>query len=87
MLAAQAALGLGGVWVNEHRDPAERERVRTLQRAALAASDAGHAVRGRLRIRLAAEAVYSGGLLEHVLAGWPTPAGSATGRRWPRRSR
>ncbi len=69
VLAAQAALGLGGVWVNEHRDRAERERVLTRQEAALACLGPDQAVlRSRLRTRLAAEAVYSGGQLDDVLA-------------------
>ena len=71
VLAAHAALGLGGVWVDEHREPAERERVRARQQAALAAlgDDPAHAVlRQRLRTRLAAEAVYTGAPLEPVLA-------------------
>ena len=33
---AWAALGLGGVWVNEHRSEVERTRVLALQRTALA---------------------------------------------------
>lgn len=69
VLAAEAALGLGGVWVNEHRDRAERERVLARQRAALAALGPEHAVlRCRLRVRLAAEAVYDGAPLDGVLA-------------------
>jgi hypothetical protein len=73
VLAARAALGLGGTWVNEHRDRAERERVLALQRAALAAlgddPDLDRAgLRCRLRVRLAAEAVYSGEPLDAVLA-------------------
>jgi hypothetical protein len=71
VLAAHAALGLGGVWVDEHRDPGDRERVRARQQAALAAlgEDPEHAVlRQRLRTRLAAEAVYIGAPLEPVLA-------------------
>jgi hypothetical protein len=68
-LGAQAALGLGGVWVNEHRDRAERERVLALQRDALAVLEPDQAaLRCRLRVRLAAEMVYSGGPLGEVLA-------------------
>jgi tetratricopeptide (TPR) repeat protein len=71
---AEAALGLGGHWVNEHRAPVERARVLGLQRAALArlpaAGEAGagggvdaivDALRYRLVARLAAEEVYAGG--------------------------
>jgi len=69
ILAAKAALGLGGTWVNEHRDRAERERVLALQRAALSGLDeAQTGLRCRLQVRLAAEAVYSGGPLDEVLA-------------------
>jgi tetratricopeptide (TPR) repeat protein len=71
---AEAALGLGGHWVNEHRAPVERARVLGLQRAALArlpgagGAEAGggvaaivDALRYRLVARLAAEEVYAGG--------------------------
>ena len=62
VLRAEAAIGLGGVWVHEHREVADRERVLAVQRAALAGLGAGHPVpRLRLRVRLAAEAVYVGG--------------------------
>ncbi|HXM53777.1 MAG TPA: ATP-binding protein [Candidatus Dormibacteraeota bacterium] len=67
VLLAQAAIGLGGVWANEHRDPVERERVLALQRRALAGLPEAEAVlRGRLRVRLAAEAVFQGGPIEAV---------------------
>ena len=58
---AEAALGLGGHWVNEHRSPVERARVLGLQRAALDGLPRGEdALRCRLRARLAAEATYDG---------------------------
>jgi hypothetical protein len=58
---AEAVLGLGGVWVSEHRSAVDRARVLGLQRAALARLPAGDSVlRCRLRTRLAAEAVYDG---------------------------
>ena len=41
ILLAEAALGLGGVWVNEHRTPVEWRRVRALQKRALAGLPAG----------------------------------------------
>ena len=59
---AEAAVGLGGHWVNEHRSPVERARVLGLQRSALAqlgTRDVG--LHCRLRARLAAEAVFDGG--------------------------
>ena len=66
-LLAEAALGLGGHWVNEHRAPAERARVLGLQREALAGLAEGEvALRCRLRARLAAEAVFDGGPIEPV---------------------
>ena len=64
---AEAVLGLGGVWVNEHRSAVDRARVLGLQRAALARLPAGESVlRCRLRTRLAAEAVYDGAPLDDV---------------------
>jgi tetratricopeptide (TPR) repeat protein len=67
VLLAQAALGLGGVWVNEHREPVERERVLALQRRALTGLPPEEAVlRCRLETRLAAEAVFRGGSVEAV---------------------
>jgi tetratricopeptide (TPR) repeat protein len=64
---AQAALGLGGHWLNEHRSPVERSRVLGLQRAALAAlPDHQVALRCRLQLRLVAEAVFDGGPQEPV---------------------
>ena len=68
ILLAEAALGLGGVWVNEHRTPVEWRRVRALQKRALAGLPAGEdALASRLRTRLAAEAVYVGESPQHVL--------------------
>jgi tetratricopeptide (TPR) repeat protein len=67
VLFAEAALGLGGHWLNEHRAPVDRARVLGLQRAALARLPAGHeALRCRLVARLAAEEVYDGGPVEPV---------------------
>lgn len=65
---ARAVLGLGGVWVHEHRNVAVRQRVLTLQRAALhALPDREVSLRCRLTVRLAAEAVYEGGPVDAVL--------------------
>jgi tetratricopeptide (TPR) repeat protein len=62
LLFAEAALGLGGHWLNEHRAPVDRARVLGLQRAALEGLPSGHeALRCRLIARLAAEEVYDGG--------------------------
>jgi hypothetical protein len=67
VLFAEAALGLGGHWLNEHRAPVDRARVLGLQRAALARLPASHeALRCRLAARLAAEDVYDGGPIEPV---------------------
>lgn len=69
VLLAEAALGLGGHWVNEHRAPVERARVLGLQRAALAdLPEAQEALRCRLTSRLAAEEVFDGGPVGPVLA-------------------
>ena len=64
---AEAVLGLGGHWVNEHREPLVRARVLGLQRAALERlpPDAS-ALRARLQTRLAAEGVYDGEPLQPV---------------------
>jgi tetratricopeptide (TPR) repeat protein len=67
VLFAEAALGLGGHWLDEHRAPVDRARVLGLQRAALARLPASHeALRCRLVARLAAENVYDGGPIEPV---------------------
>lgn len=65
---ARAVLGLGGLWVHEHRNAAVRQRVLAMQRAALAAlPEHERSLRCRLTVRLAAEAVYEGGPVEAVL--------------------
>lgn len=70
LILARAALGLGGVWVREHRLTEEAERVHALQRRALDALPAAETVlRTRLSVRLAAENVYRGGPVAPVLAG------------------
>lgn len=67
---ARAALGLGGVWVREHRLTEEAERVAALQRRALATLPAEAAIlHTRLTTRLAAEHVYRGGPVAAVEAG------------------
>jgi hypothetical protein len=55
---AEAAIGLGGVWVHEHRSTLERARVESLQRRALDAVDPSDPLACRLRARLAAERAY-----------------------------
>lgn len=68
VLFAEAAVGLGGLWINERRAPVERARVLGLQRAALAGlAPEPEALRCRLAVRLAAENVYVGGPIEPVL--------------------
>jgi tetratricopeptide (TPR) repeat protein len=68
VLRADAALGLGGVWVHEHREVAERERVLAVQRAALAGLGPAHEVlRLRLQVRLTAESVYLGDPVDGAL--------------------
>jgi hypothetical protein len=59
--AARAALGLGGVWLDEHRGETERRRVLGLQQAAAVALPVeATSLRVRLTCRLASEAVYDG---------------------------
>ncbi|SEG23176.1 AAA ATPase domain-containing protein [Nonomuraea solani] len=66
---ARAAIGLGGVWVDEHRTRIEWERVTGVQRRALAAlPEEETRLRARLAVRLAAEEVYQGAPVEPVLA-------------------
>jgi hypothetical protein len=66
---ARASLGLGGMWINEHRTRLEYERVTGLQRRALAGLPADeHRLRHRVEVRLAAEDVYQGGPVEPALA-------------------
>ncbi len=64
---ARAAAGLGGVWLNEHRDPIDQQRMLASQRRALVAlGDDQLPLRRRLEMRLAAEAVYDGAPVEPV---------------------
>ena len=58
---ATAALGLGGIWVDEHRTTLDHARVDALQRRALVRLDLDSPLAGRLRIRLAAEQAYLSG--------------------------
>jgi tetratricopeptide (TPR) repeat protein len=68
LVLAHAALGLGGVWVGEHRLADEAERVRALQRRALEAlPDEAAILRARLLARQAAEEAYRSGSLTSLL--------------------
>ncbi len=58
---ASSALGLGGLWVHEHRATLERAEVQALQERALAAAGPASPWARRLRIRLAAEHAYATG--------------------------
>ncbi|MEV4009689.1 hypothetical protein AB0J35_04255 [Nonomuraea angiospora] len=58
---ARAALGLGGIWVHEHRTCAESERVRARQRHALSLIDPRSSTALRLRVRLRGEEDYRAG--------------------------
>jgi hypothetical protein len=64
---ATAALGLGGIWVHEHRSTLERARVDVLQRKALDGLDPSSSLARRLRIRLAAEQTYVTGDTRPIL--------------------
>ncbi|PRY34751.1 hypothetical protein CLV43_11527 [Umezawaea tangerina] len=57
-LMATAAIGLGGLWVHEHRTAADAASVEAQQRSALARLDPASSLALRLRARLAAEADY-----------------------------
>jgi hypothetical protein len=65
---AEAALGLGGLWVQEHRSTFERARVTAAQRAALADINGSSALGARLRVRLAAERAFESGDSSIVMA-------------------
>ncbi|MEV0385155.1 hypothetical protein [Nonomuraea sp. NPDC050643] len=65
---ARAALGLGGMWVHEHRTAADAAMVRVRQREALSLVDPGSSLALRLRIRLAAEDDYRSGGQDAILA-------------------
>lgn len=64
---ARAALGLGGLWVHEHRTAADAARVSAWQRRALTALAPGTPLAARLRMRLAAEEDYHQGTADTVL--------------------
>ncbi|MFC0066034.1 hypothetical protein ACFFQW_19745 [Umezawaea endophytica] len=57
-LMALAAVGLGGLWVHEHRTAADAASVEAHQREALRALDPASSLALRMRTRLAAEADY-----------------------------
>jgi hypothetical protein len=64
---ARAAVGLGGIWLREHRGCDEMAKVASLQRRALAALPPDASVlRARLETRLAAEEAYRGASV-HVI--------------------
>jgi tetratricopeptide (TPR) repeat protein len=66
---AAAAVGQGGMWINEHRTRMDHEQVTSLQRRAIAELPATERrLRLRLKVRLAAEEVYQGGPIEPALA-------------------
>lgn len=63
-----AALGIGGFWVNEHRDVVDRATVRSLWLRARDAAAVDSLEHARLSVREAAEAVYEGAPTEAVEA-------------------
>ncbi|MFC4504840.1 MULTISPECIES: hypothetical protein [Streptomyces] len=65
---ARAALGLGGLWVHEHRTAAEAAGVESRQWRALALLEPASLLALRLRARLAGEADYRSGRHTRVLA-------------------
>jgi tetratricopeptide (TPR) repeat protein len=64
-----AALGVGGIWVHEHRDVVARVAVDSVWHRARSLAPAGSVEEARLAVRQAAEAVYEGGPVEAVMAG------------------
>jgi hypothetical protein len=65
---AEAAIGLGGLWLHEQRNAAVRARVQSWQARALATATVGSTQHLLLRARLAAETDYVIGGHEAVLA-------------------
>ena len=65
---AIAALGLGGLWVHEHRSVTAAATMQQRVRQALLAADPGWALAVRLRTRLAGEADYASGGHAAILA-------------------
>lgn len=64
----EAALGAGGLWVNEHRDVVDLATVQALWERALDLAEPGSLDRARLLVRTTAEGVYSGQPIEPVVA-------------------
>lgn len=65
---AIAALGLGGVWVHEHRSTLELAQISDLQRRALALLEPDLPLARRLSVRLAAEDAYLNGDVSTIMA-------------------
>ncbi|MDP9830514.1 AfsR/SARP family transcriptional regulator [Kineosporia succinea] len=65
--AAAAALGLGGLWVHEHREDADRARVLSRQERAARHPDVPAGLALALRARVAAELDYVDGTHDRVL--------------------
>ena len=65
---ARAALGLGGLWVHEHRTAVEASRVAAWQRRALQQLSPTSPMAVRLANRLTAEADYTAGTSTNILA-------------------
>jgi DNA-binding SARP family transcriptional activator len=68
---AEAALGLGGLWVHEHREDGARAKMASWQRLALAGDGVRPELAARLRARIAAEEDYRAGRHSEVLATLP----------------
>jgi tetratricopeptide (TPR) repeat protein len=65
----RAALGVGGIWVHEHRDVVAQAAVDSVWQRARALAQPGSVEEARLAVRQAAEAVYQGAPVEAVMAG------------------
>ena len=83
-MLAEAALGLGGIWVHEHRTTLDNARVAALQRQALEALPHDHALARRLRMRLAAERAYRSATATTCSRSWSVLAPGATRLGWPK---
>lgn len=65
---ARAALGLGGLWVHEHRSAVQSATVSAWQRRALGRLDRTSSLAARLRARMTAEADYRAGTSQAIRA-------------------
>jgi len=82
---AAAALGMGGLWVHEHRSVTVAMTVEQRMRHAVSLLDAGSAAALRLRVRLAGRPVTAAATPPRCWPCWTRPGGRAIRSPWPRR--